>query len=155
MGTQQGNFGLKPSEKIEASAEHLRLASITDHLRNSSAFQRTLGMLATTGVIDASSQKIVYASPALEALFGYLPGELIGHPIHDLLPPEKRAGHVLQVAGYVERPEPRTLGNLTGCSKTGRLFRAEIGLTPLVELATVLVAFTVLGMSEPLPGQTP
>lgn len=139
--------------QIKDQSDVVKLAALRDHLRNSSSFQKTLAARAVTGIMDASTGRIVDVSPALEQLFGYLPGELLGKEIHVLVPDIKRSAHRSHVEGYCAAPEPRQMGSrniddLAGQTKGGHVFKAEIALDPVVELGTILIVFTVMGISR-------
>src|SRR5262249_18368909 len=74
---------------------------------------------------------IVTANRALETMFGWEPGELIGQPVEQLLPPELRDRYAMHRAAYFSAPEPRLMGGglqLEGQRKDGSTFPVEITL---------------------------
>jgi PAS domain S-box-containing protein len=101
-----------------------------------------IGIVAT----EASGQ-IILSNPALEAMFGYAAGELIGQPLELLLPESKRDRHATQRAGYLRSPHTRPMGqglNLWGRRKDGRSFPIEASLSMLeLDEGPVAVAFIV------------
>lgn len=79
---------------------------------------------------------IQMANPALERMFGYDRGELIGQPMEVLVPEPERAGHERMRAGYMRAPEARPMGagrDLTGQRKDGSRVPIEISLSSFVE----------------------
>ncbi len=84
-------------------------------------------------VVDAVGD-IVLANSQAHQLFGYLPGELPGLRIENLLPESLRAAHVAHRAGYNARPSIRPMGvgyELTGVRHDGEAFPVEIALSPV------------------------
>ena len=64
---------------------------------------------------------------------GYLPEELIGKPHSVLIPERFRAPHAGYVAGYMNNPSSRMMGEgleLAALRKDGSEFRVEISLSP-------------------------
>jgi PAS domain S-box-containing protein len=59
--------------------------------------------------IDAHSI-IVLASPLLEAIWGYEPGELVGKPVQTLMPRRHRADHTAGVRRFVMEDRKATSG---------------------------------------------
>jgi PAS domain S-box-containing protein len=95
-------------------------------------------------IVDPSG-KIVAANPAVEKIFGYSPGELIGQNI-DLLVPEKLRGiHVGHRNDYFHHPQNRPMGmglDLQARRKDGTGFYAEISLSHIqTRTGTMAVAF--------------
>jgi two-component system sensor histidine kinase DevS len=84
-------------------------------------------------VIDASGT-IVLSNPAVTALFGYFPEELIGEPIEVLIPSSRHAAHANHVRGFFEAPRSRQMGeglDLAGRHRDGSEFAVEVSLTPV------------------------
>ncbi len=137
-------------DQIKDELLSIRLATLQDQLRNSRSFDRVIADRSVSGVMDAQSQRIVRATPGLERLFGYLPGELLGQPIHVLVPDDKRAMHSKYVESFCHKPEPRQMGTvnmrLEGQTKQGSVFPTEILLDPVMEFGTLLVIFNVMGI---------
>ncbi|MCP5278353.1 MAG: PAS domain S-box protein [Thiobacillus sp.] len=79
---------------------------------------------------------IQMANPALERMFGYEPGELIGKPMEILVPESERAGHEQKRSGYMRAPEARPMGagrDLVGQRKDGSRVPIEISLSSFME----------------------
>ena len=57
-------------------------------------------------IIDKEGQ-LLLVNPALETLFGYQPGELLGKSLESLIPERFRHGHVGLRGSYFEHPHPR------------------------------------------------
>jgi PAS domain S-box-containing protein len=87
---------------------------------------------ATQGIVSVDAQAtIVTANRALEAMFGWAPGELIGQSIERLVPPSVRDAHVQHWTGYFAAPGPRPMGvnrELFGQRKDGSTFPLEVSL---------------------------
>ncbi len=80
--------------------------------------------------------RIEMANPALERMFGYGQGELIGQPMEVLLPESERGRHEQYRAGYMRSPEARPMGagrDLHGRRKDGGVVPIEISLSSFVE----------------------
>ncbi|HEX2809985.1 MAG TPA: PAS domain S-box protein, partial [Kineosporiaceae bacterium] len=85
---------------------------------------------------------ILFANSGIEAVFGYLPSELVGRSVEMLVPSEVRAGHSERRRGYAGHPVARPMGEgvaLSAVRKDGSTFLAEISLAPL---ATPTGAYT-------------
>jgi PAS domain S-box-containing protein len=85
-----------------------------------------LGILS----IDASGV-IVTANYALETMFGWAPGELIGQSVDQLLPPAFPDRHAAHGAEYFATPLPQYMGSgldLVGQRKDGSTFSVEVTL---------------------------
>jgi PAS domain S-box-containing protein len=93
---------------------------------------RTLLETATQGIVSVDAQGvIVTANRALEAMFGWAAGELIGRPIEQLLPSSFRDAHVRHRIGYFDAPRARLMGgglDLVGKRKNGSTFPIEVSL---------------------------
>lgn len=78
------------------------------------------------GVIEATSN-------AVTELFGYDPGELVGHPVEMLIPAASRQRHVAYRNSYAGHPEVRPMGvglDLTAIRKDGTEFPVDVSLVP-------------------------
>lgn len=83
-------------------------------------------------VVDADGN-IWRVNKQAESLFGYGRTELIGNPVHVLLPETLRAKHIEHVAGYVATPYTRPMGaglELFGQHKDGAQIPIDINLSP-------------------------
>jgi protein-histidine pros-kinase len=98
--------------------------------------------------VDMETGVIVRAKRPAEILFGYDPGELQGKMIHDLVPQDVRAAHVVWFKQYADNPTSRPIGGrsgrLRGLTKQGTVFPADIALVAAevdgmkIAIATVL-----------------
>ena len=93
---------------------------------------RTLLETATQGIVSVDADGVIAtANRAVEAMFGWAVGELIGHRIEELLPTSFRDAHVRHRTGYIAAPRPRLMGgglDLTGQRKDGSSFPIEVSL---------------------------
>jgi PAS domain S-box-containing protein len=87
---------------------------------------------ATQGVVSVDAAgTIVTANQAIETMFGWAPGELIGQSIERLLPSSMRGAYMDTVAGFFAAPRPRALltgPNFVGERKDGSTFPVELSL---------------------------
>src|SRR5262249_42139913 len=81
---------------------------------------------ATQGTVSVDGNgKILSANHALEQMFGWRRGELVGEPIERLMPSVFRSAHARHRAGYFAAPHPRLMGgglHLMGERKNGSTF---------------------------------
>lgn len=101
-------------------------------------------------VVDAQG-KIVLANPALECMFGYETGALLGKPMETLLPEAHRASHVGTRDAYLKSPVARPMGSgrdLTGRRRDGTLFPVEISLSPFTERGQQYVDAVVVDITK-------
>ncbi len=145
-GTERWMHGLGKAER-NADGQLRRLRGIcldvTEHRRAEEALQarreeehdRELRLLletATQGIVSVDAQgMIVSANRALEAMFGWPSGELVGQSIERLVPASVRDVHAQHRIGYFAAPHPRLMGvkvELCGQRKDGSTFPIEVGL---------------------------
>jgi PAS domain S-box-containing protein len=112
-----------------------RRAEETLHARRDEERDRELRLLletATQGIVSVDAHGvIVTANHALEAMFGWGPGELIGQSIEQLLPSQYGAAHVEHRSAYFAGPRARPMGDgfdLVGKRKDGSTFPIEAAL---------------------------
>lgn len=101
-------------------------------------------------VVVNNDGDIVYVSARAAQLFGYDDGELIGRKVEDLMPDGFRKVHAKHRAHYSKSPRSRPLVaglDLKGKCKNGRVFEAEIALTPIKTAEGLLIASTVRDIS--------
>jgi len=116
---EQANLALK-REVAERERAEERFRRAVDSSPN--------GMLMT----DAKGA-IVLVNEAVERIFGYKSGELVGAPIEVLIPERLRAQHPSHRALFQREPTTRRMGagrDLFGLRKDGSEFPVEIGLSP-------------------------
>jgi len=101
-------------------------------------------------VVADSDGDITYVSAQATRLFGYDDGELVGQKIEVLLPDALRKEHEQHRARYSRSPRSRPLVaglDLKGKCKNGRVFEAEIALTPIETAKGLMIASTVRDIS--------
>ena len=93
---------------------------------------RLLLETATQGIVSVDAQgMIATANRALEAMFGWAPGALVGQSIEQLVPQFSRDAHAGLRAKYFGSPSPRLMGGgivLVGQRKDGSTFPIEVSL---------------------------
>lgn len=89
---------------------------------------------ASEGIIVVdSSQTVVAANTAAEAMFGYEDGELEGQPLNILIPARYHPQHKHHFKNFLHHSEKRQMGHgrdLYGVKKNGENFPVEAGLNP-------------------------
>ena len=101
-------------------------------------------------VIDPS-WRIVLASPAVAALFGYSPDELVGQPLELLIPESRRDVHRDHLRHYFDQPHPRVMGaglELSGRRVDGTELAIDVSLAPVRLGTDLLVAGFVRDATE-------
>jgi len=101
-------------------------------------------------VVVNNDGEIVFANNNAESLFAYEEGELLGQMVESLMPDEFRKKHKAHRKKYAESPRSRPLVSglkLKGLRKDGRVFDAEIALTPVQSGEELLVSSTVRDIS--------
>ncbi len=101
-------------------------------------------------VVVDNEGDIVYANNMAESLFAYEDGELVGMKVELLMPDAFRRKHKAHRKRFAESPRSRPLVSglkLKGLRKDGRVFDAEIALTPVQSGDDMLVSSTVRDIS--------
>lgn len=84
--------------------------------------------------VDMATQKILFATTGAEEIFRYMPGEMTGLNLVDLVPDSYKDVHPHHVEGFNASPKQRSMGRsetpLYGKERDGKTFPAEIGLFP-------------------------
>ncbi|MGE0124398.1 MAG: response regulator [Dehalococcoidia bacterium] len=87
---------------------------------------------ATQGIVSVDADgTILTVNRALENMFGWAPGELLGQSIERLVPAPLGALHAQHRAGYFKAPRPRPMGQgleLVGARQDGTTFPIEVSL---------------------------
>jgi PAS domain S-box-containing protein len=143
-GRKVGEVAATPLYDANGRATHLigivnditereRLEEALQALRDE-AHNRELKLLLETAVegvvsVDATGT-IVTANRALEAMFGWPSGELIGQSLEVLVPSSRRHAHVPHRTDYFVAPQSRQLSgrHLVGQRKDGSTFPIEVRL---------------------------
>lgn len=88
----------------------------------------------TAVIVVHDSGTIAWANKAAVTLFGYSRGEFVGQPIDMLVPPDIKAAHSGNLAGWIQHPRARQMGsglNIRGLNKNGAVLALDIQLTPI------------------------
>src|SRR5580765_2795711 len=93
---------------------------------------RLLLETAAQGIVSVDAHgQIIMANRAMEAMFGYENGALIGKTIEQLVPPVVRGVHVRHRVEYFHSSQPRLMGidrDLAGQRKDGSTFPIEVNV---------------------------
>lgn len=103
-------------------------------------------------LVDVETQKIVYATPGAESIFGYVTDEMVGLDLIALVPDESRDVHTRHVDGFAKAMQTRSMGRrdtvLYGRERDGETFPVEIGLFPRQFRRRKLVLANVVRLSK-------
>lgn len=103
-------------------------------------------------LVDVETQKIVYATPGAEKVFGYVTDEMVDKDLTDLVPEDLRSVHVHHVEDYSKAMQPRSMGRrdstLYGRERDGHTFPVEISLFPRQFRKRRLVLANVVRLSK-------
>jgi len=95
--------------------------------------------------------RIALVNRQVQEVFGYLPGELLGRPVEQLMPERFRRGHVKDRERYTRAPRTRPMGSgleLLGVRQNGEEFPVEISLSPLGEGEEMQVTAVIRDVSD-------
>ncbi|UJB30743.1 PAS domain S-box protein [Chromobacterium sp. Beijing] len=126
------------------------VSDITPRRRLEHRFAKVVASLPIGLLMAGADGKISMTNQALDALFGYSPGELTGQPVEVLLPQRVRQGHPALRAAFAKAPEVRAMGSgrdLLAQHKNGSEFPVEVGLTPLETEGERLVLAAITDIS--------
>jgi PAS domain S-box-containing protein len=120
---------------LELDITERRRAEEALQARRDEEHDRELRLLLETaaqGIVSVDARgTIITANRALEAIFGWTPGELIGQSIERLVPSMSRDAHRQHRVGYFASPRPRLMGpglRLVGERKDGSTVPVEVSL---------------------------
>lgn len=103
-------------------------------------------------LLAAADGKIQFTNVAITNLFGYCPEELLGQPIELLLPERYRNAHLHHRAGYIAKPEQRTMGrrgvSLFGRRKDGSEFPIWVSLSPITVGGVMQIAAAIRDVTD-------
>ena len=98
--------------------------------------QRLAGLIesAMDAIVSVDAEhRIVLFNPAAEKMFGYAEKEMLGQPVHRLLPTGFRDGHARQMQAFAGNGETRrrfgALGNVCGLRANGEEFPVEVSIS--------------------------
>jgi anti-anti-sigma factor len=97
---------------------------------------------------------LVLANRRAEDMFGYRPGELIGHQVESLVPADLRAAHVTQRAEYSREPAARPMGaraRLVGQRRDGSTFPVQISLSPVPTATGRFIVAVIRDLTRDVP----
>ena len=111
-----------------------------------------LAEVCPVGIVAVDrSGTIVVTNKAVEQLFGYAQGELLGCSIEILVPEQFRLNHPQLREGYWQSLDTRPMGkgrDLFGVDKLGRKVPVEIGLAPFKVGDETFVLATIVDLTE-------
>lgn len=85
-------------------------------------------------LVNMDTQKVLFATPGAEVIFGYMPDEMVGLDLTDLVAEAFKEVHPHHVGGFNKAPAMRSMGRrdrpLSGRQRDGDEFPVEIGLYP-------------------------
>ena len=122
---------------IGEGEDRLSVALITDvsiKKRSEERLATILDALPTGLLITDRTGRISLTNPALDAMFGYPAGALVGQEVERLLPPRAGIGHPALRQSYLRAPDKRAMGagrDLLALHRSGREFPVEIALAPV------------------------
>ena len=115
----------------------------------------TFQILAETsreGIVLANTDGIIqFVNPAVEKLFGYRHGELVGQTVKRLMPPEHSLMHDKYMKNYLQTGIPRIIGNgrqLTAKRKDGTRFPIYLSIGDINTSHARLFAGLIVDISE-------
>jgi PAS domain S-box-containing protein len=101
-------------------------------------------------VVVGRDGRILHVNHLCTQMFGYAAGEMLGQPIHLLLPVRFRAPHAGHLDRYLAAPLTRPMGacaDLLARRKDGSEFPVDVALGPVEATSGTLVAATIRDMS--------
>ncbi len=99
-------------QRVAERTAELRVS--VSSMRSSQAELQGLITAAMDAIVSIDEQqRIVLFNPAAEKMFGWTSLDLIGQPLHRIIPERLRAGHTSHVAGFLHESEPSRSMKLT------------------------------------------
>lgn len=103
-------------------------------------------------IVDMGDGLILFSTPGVNTLFGYLKGELDGKNIIDLMPDRFRGNHGDHLKKFSDNPTPRAMGEskmkLIGIKRNLDEFPIRIGLHPTMVGRKRVAVATILSGSD-------
>jgi diguanylate cyclase (GGDEF)-like protein/PAS domain S-box-containing protein len=127
-------------QAAEFEAQAVELEASQEQIMQTEAWYRNIVRSVPDGMaVVSESGNIVLVNFNIEKMFGYEEGELIGHPIEILLPPDARQGHVAKRDGFFAsevkgRPMEDVVFGLRACRKDGSEFPVYVSLSRLPDM---------------------
>lgn len=137
------DFQLAPLFDGQGAVTHLLASSVDISDRKAGEAALHLSERRFRQVVEAAPDgmamvdgagRVVLVNTAMENLFGYTRGEMLGQSVEMLMPGRYRAAHGAALHGYMARPETRAMADrreLYARRKDGSEFPVEIGLNPI------------------------
>ncbi len=126
----------------------VRFIALRDEEQRQEGRFKALFEHATSGIILTNRKGVVImANPAIETLFGYAPGDMLGKNVEALIPHPLKQRHEQHREHFHQNPKPRSMGiglDLQGLRKDGSEFPVEVSLSPFrTSEGEFVVAFVV------------
>ena len=127
-------------QAAEFEAQAVELEASQEQIMQTEAWYRNIVRSAPDGMVVVNENGLISLVNAnIEKMFGYAEGELIGHSIEMLLPPDTRQGHVAKrdgffASGYMGRPMDVIISALRACRKDGSEFPVYVSLSRLPDM---------------------
>jgi PAS domain S-box-containing protein len=113
---------------------------------------QTLAETSREGIVIASTTGIIqFINPAIEKLFGYSRGELIGETVKRLMPPEQSLAHDGYMKNYLHTGFAKIIGKgrqLTAMRKDGKRFPIYLSIGDIKTKHARLFAAVIVDISE-------
>ena len=139
------------SARLEISE---RLRQMTSDLLKVRARAQNLVESSINGILIVDNHGvIVLANPALNSMFGYHEGELVGQQVEVLIPEHGRKAHQRMRHDYLQQPSRLSIVNdrhVYGRHKQGHKIPLEISLSPVDMDGELEVSATVMDISQRL-----
>jgi len=135
---------------LEAANEALTREAV-ERERAEERFRRVVESSPNGVVMIDERGAIVLVNEAVERIFGYERGELLGTPIEALVPARLRDAHRSDRALFLREPQVRRMGagrDLYGLRKDGSEVPVEIGLNPIRTEEGVFVLSSIVDITE-------
>lgn len=115
-------------------------------------FAITIADCVNALIVDMEDGTILFSTPGVNSLFGYMKDELDGKNITDLMPQRFRSVHGAHLAKFSDSPTIRSMGEremkIFGQKRDGGEFPIRIGLHPKVVAGKRCAVATILDVSE-------